>query len=77
MAFLMLRIDEPAYKEEEFETGVIIPIRLGLFTRRQMEAMTNEEIEVLASDHPSWDKRFKDDDDGGILGVYFRKARKP
>jgi len=66
---VMIRIDEPSYRLGEDETDVIIPIRLGNFTRKQLQSMTEDDLESIAATHPKWKGKVE------TLGVYVRKGK--
>ena len=67
-AFVMIRLNEPRYKPDAPKDDIIIPIRIGNFTRKQLEAMTMTELDALASTHPKYSKATE------VLGVYVRKG---
>ena len=67
-AFVMIRLDEPRYKPGVKDQDIIIPIRLGSFTRKQLERMTMAELDAIASTHPKYSKATE------ILGVFVRRG---
>jgi hypothetical protein len=67
-AFVMIRLNEPDYDPKNRDNDIIIPIRIGNFTRKQLERMTEARMRSLAGSHP----KFSDATE--ILGVFVRKG---
>lgn len=68
--FVLVRIDEPTYLEVEGDPNVIIPMRIGNSTRKQLLKMDRKDFEREISFHEKSNKVTE------FLGVYVRKQRK-